>query len=276
MENPVIPTRTPVFRSAALALALAAAFHAPVQASDAAARKNAFDPNRDAVALVSQHGKDISATGEVIDWETLKKAGRQVDGEFLWVHEGGRYYVIQDPATVARARAAWEPVERLGRQINDYSKDMDRHGKAMDAVGKDMDRAAQGVQPDEARMRAIEQRMGTVGAEMGEVGARMGSAEAPERARLQARMSELQGAMNKLGREMQEAARPAAQREAERKMRQAGRRMDEAQQPMKEIGRKMGELGREMAQESTRADKTMRGLVREAMAKGLARPAPQG
>ena len=268
--------RLPVFRSAAvLALGLAAAFHVPVQARDTTTT-TVSAAHRDAYALVRQDGKDISATGEVNDWDALKRAGKQVDGEFLWVRQDGKYYVIQDPATLARARAAWEPVERLGKRMDAYGKDMDRHGKAMDVLGKDMDRAAQGMRPDERRMKEIEARMGTVGTQMGEVGARMGSADAAGRERLQARMGELQREMNALGREMHGAARSDAQQAAEREMRQTGQRMEAANKPMGELGKKMGELGKEMALESQAADKTVRGLVQEAMAKGLARPLPQG
>jgi hypothetical protein len=38
----------------------------------------------------------------------------------------------------------------------------------------------------------------------------------------------------------------------------------------------MGALGKEMERESKAADKTVRQLIREAQAKGLARPAPLG
>ncbi|WP_296945992.1 hypothetical protein [uncultured Massilia sp.] len=266
------PIRIPTFRTPALlALALAAAcFHPPARAQDTPVGDGA------SYAVVRHDGQDISATGKVKDWDALRKTGRQVDGEFLWVNEGGKSWVIRDAATVAQARAAWAPVERLGKRMDAYGKDMDRHGKAMDALGKDMDRSARGMEPDQGRIRALERRMGALGTEMGEVGARMATADAAERGRLQARMAVLQREMNRLGGEMHAATRSEAQQQAERDMRQASLRMEAAHKPMDALGKQMEALGKEMAQESQRADKTVRTLVREAMARGLARPAPQG
>jgi hypothetical protein len=51
--------------------------------------------------------------------------------------------------------------------------------------------------------------------------------------------------------------------------------MDDAGKPMDSIGRQMKTLGSQMKQESETADKTVRALIRDAMARGLARPASQ-
>jgi hypothetical protein len=50
--------------------------------------------------------------------------------------------------------------------------------------------------------------------------------------------------------------------------------MEEAGKPMHVLGEQMGMLGKEMERESKVADKTVRALIRDARAKGLARPAP--
>jgi hypothetical protein len=51
--------------------------------------------------------------------------------------------------------------------------------------------------------------------------------------------------------------------------------MNEAGKPMDELGKKMDVLGKQMDRESKTAEKTMRGLIRDAMARGLARQAPE-
>lgn len=274
-----IPTR---HKSALLLLALVAACHAQAQApvhdghaAQARAAARAAD-DKDSYALVRRDGKGLSASGEVRDWSALQRAGKRIDGEFLWVRQDGKSWVIQDPALLARARAAWEPVERLGRQMDVYGKEMDRHGKAMDALDKEMEQAAAGIHPDEERMRAAQARIDAIGREMGEVGRRMAGADGAEQARLQARMAELQRDMDVQARALDAAARPASQRAAEHSMHRVGLRMDQAHKPMDELGRKMDVLGKQMAQEGRRADTVMRDLVREAMAKGLAHPAPKG
>jgi deferrochelatase/peroxidase EfeB len=57
-------------------------------------------------------------------------------------------------------------------------------------------------------------------------------------------------------------------------MEEIGGRMKEAGKPMEALGKKMDVLGKEMERESHTADATTRELIRDAQAKGLARPAP--
>jgi hypothetical protein len=245
-------------------LALAAATQAMSARSD------------DGYALVRDGKSGISISGSATDSADLKRMRKQLGGEFLWFRDGGKGYVIQDAATLARVRAAWEPVERLGEQMNVYGQEMNRHGQAMNALGAEMSKAGQGMQPDQAKLASIQRRMGEVGREMGEVGAAMARADDAEQQRLQNRMIELQRDMNQLDREMAAAAQSDSQRKAEHAMHEVGLRMDAANKPMEALGKKMDVLGKQMDQESTRADKTVREVIRDAMAKGLARPAPQG
>ena len=51
--------------------------------------------------------------------------------------------------------------------------------------------------------------------------------------------------------------------------------MHEAGQPMHALAEPRGALGRKMGRESRAAEKTVRALIHEAQAKGLARPVPQ-
>jgi hypothetical protein len=53
------------------------------------------------------------------------------------------------------------------------------------------------------------------------------------------------------------------------------RRMNDAGKPMDALGKQMDALGKRMDAESRTADKTVRALIREALDKGLAQPAPQ-
>jgi hypothetical protein len=77
--------------------------------------------------------------------------------------------------------------------------------------------------------------------------------------------------LDALGKEMDSASREkrfAAMEEIGRKMEQAGK-------PMNALGKQMDALGKQMERESHAAEATMRELIREAQAKGLARPAPE-
>jgi hypothetical protein len=59
-------------------------------------------------------------------------------------------------------------------------------------------------------------------------------------------------------------------------MDEIGRRMDDAGKPMDALGKQMDALGQQMEREGERANAAVRALIRDAMARGLARPAPQG
>lgn len=274
--------------SAAASTQLASANAAPQQAQSEAAPGQARAAARDvekslsrrreeSFALVSGSEQNLSASGDVSDWADIRQLRRNVDGEFLWFRDGGKSWIVQDPKVLAQARAAYEPIERLGKQMDVYGKDMDRHGKAMDALGKQMSHTTADIRPDQGRIDALQGRMNELGRQMGELGRQMGQAQEPgERERLQTRMNRLSAQMNTLGTQMGEAADSAAQRAARRNMDEIGRRMDEAGKPMDALGKQMDALGKQMEREGERANAAVRALIRDAMARGLARPAPQG
>jgi beta-lactamase regulating signal transducer with metallopeptidase domain len=228
--------------------------------------------SEDAFALVSGTEQNLNVSGNAGDWGSIREIRRSVDGEFLWFRDGGKSYVVQDREVLARAHAAYEPIERLGKQMDGYGKQMDQHGKAMDALGKEMSKAAAGIRPDEARIHALQREMNDLGRQMGEVGAQMGQARDEERKPLEARMARLSERMNELGQQMREASEPAGQRAAQKSMDEIGRRMKEAGKPMDALGKQMEALGKQMEQEGEKANMTVRALIREAQAKGLARP----
>jgi hypothetical protein len=57
-----------------------------------------------------------------------------------------------------------------------------------------------------------------------------------------------------------------------KRMEEIGKQMEQAGKPMEALGKKMEVLGRQMEQEGERADQTVRALMRQAVAKGQARP----
>lgn len=230
----------------------------------------------DPYAVVRANDKNTTMSGSSDDWDEINQAKRRIGGDFLWFREGGKAWYIQDAGVLARVDAAWAPMNKLGAQMNVYGKEMDVHGKKMDALGKDMDVAARGFKPDEAKLRAFEERMEALGTEMEKVGKQMGETDSvKERERLQRRMSELGEQMSAAGNEIGAVHNAPGMRQAQKSMDEIGRRMGEAGKPMDAIGKKMGALGKEMERESKAADKTVRGLIREAREKGLAKPVPQ-
>jgi beta-lactamase regulating signal transducer with metallopeptidase domain len=268
----------------ALGLALTAALHAHAGTTAAAPEaqpKPGFHHitlrtgREDGYALVGDGEKGAAMTGSSADWDSIKQLRRSIKGEFLWFRDGGKSWIVQDPATLAKAREAWAPVNRLGEQMNAYGKEMDKHGKVMDTLGKEMEQAAARMQPDQQRLRDVQRKMDEVGRKMSRVGEKLGTASDSERGRLEAEMASLGKQMNALGEQIRAATESDMQRrDAHADMRDVSQRMKEASEPMDELGKKMDVLGKQMDRESKVADKAMRGIIRDAMAKGLAQQAP--
>lgn len=227
-----------------------------------------------AYALVREtvHGTNMS--GDSADWNDIEAAKRSIKGEFLWFRHDGKAWVVQDPELLARANAVWAPLDRLGEQMDGYGKQMDQHGKQMEALGKEMAAAAAKVEPDKRRTRQFEHEMRELGRQMQRLGDKMEDADGAERARLQGQMQQLSEKMNAMSRQIEREIADSVGRDIDAAMQDTGHRMHEASKPMDALGKQMGALGKQMERESHAADRAVRALIREALAKGLAHPAP--
>jgi hypothetical protein len=231
--------------------------------------------NRDhAYALVRESAHGTNMSGDSADWADIEAAKRSLKGEFLWFRHDGKAWVVQDPDVLARANAAWAPLDRLGAQMDAYGQQMDQHGKQMEALGKEMESAAAKIEPDQRETRRFEREMEQLGRQMERLGDKMEDADDAERARLQREMRKLSDKMSAMSREVGQQIAASVGRDIDASMRDTGRRMHEASKPMDALGKQMGALGKQMELESHAADTTVRALIREALAKGLAHPAP--
>jgi len=259
-------------------LSLLAAFAVPgIAASEDRARVVRVAAADEPYALVRDTAGRFDISGSSDDWDDVRAAQRSIKGEFIWFREGGRSYVIQDPETLKRARKAWEPLDRLGALMDVQGKEMDKHGKKMDALGREMERAATNRQqlPSERDMREVDEGMQALNKHMDTLSRQMAAArDDAERRVIQQKMAETGKRMSDAGERIGEAYNGPAARQARTSMEDIGRQLDMASQPMEKLGKRMGELGKEMERESKAADKTVRGLIKDARARGLARTLP--
>jgi beta-lactamase regulating signal transducer with metallopeptidase domain len=248
--------------------------HRPAQGSD-----NGY-------ALVRPNGHGASVSGNGADWSDIEAAKRKIPGDFLWFRQGGKAYVVRDPGVLARAIDAWAPVDRLGEEMNGYGREMDQHGKVMEALGRDMEKAAGNIdrKPDRAferKMAALSRQQEQLGRQMEKLGSQMEDANGARRDSLNRQMEQLGQKMGELGRQMEQqsegySAQHERLQQAQAPMEEIGRKMEEAGKPMDALGKQMDVLGKQIEKESQAADKVVRGLIQDAMAKGLAEPAPAG
>ena len=228
-----------------------------------------------AVVRAKDGGFNISGSSD--DWDDVKAARNAIGGEFVWFRENGRSYYIQDPELMAKVNAAWAPVDRLGKQMDAYGKEMDKHGKKMEGLGRQMEQASSGVKPpaSEREIREIDEGMQALGRQMEELGRKLAETrDDAERERIERRMEEAGKRMEAAGKRMEQAHNSPQMRKAHAEMEALGAQMKEAGKPMDALGKRMGALGKEMERESKAADQAVRGLIRDAKAKGLAKPVP--
>ena len=228
-----------------------------------------------AVVRAKDGGFNISGSSD--DWDDVKAARNAIGGEFVWFRENGRSYYIQDPELMAKVNAAWAPVDRLGEQMDAYGKEMDKHGKKMEGLGRQMEQASSGVKPpaSEREIREIDEGMQALGRQMEELGRKLAETrDDAERERIERRMEEAGKRMEAAGKRMEQAHNSPQMRKAHAEMEALGAQMKEAGKPMDALGKRMGALGKEMERESKAADQAVRGLIRDAKAKGLAKPVP--
>ena len=98
-------------------------------------------------------------SGDTKDLAEIRKIRQQLHGDFLWFQRGAGAYVIQDPALLAQARAAWEPAQALGTKMQALGDEMKPHSERMEQLGKQMEAITSRSAPDQQRMQELAQRM---------------------------------------------------------------------------------------------------------------------
>ena len=121
-------------------------------------------------------------TGSDADHKRVKEIKRSVSGDFFWFRQGGKEYIVTDPATLKRMGDAWAPMQALGAEMGQHGAEMGRQGGSMGSLGAKMALAA--VTFNAEKMEAIGKQMEdagkpmeATGKKMEEVGKRMEAAQ---------------------------------------------------------------------------------------------------
>lgn len=181
----------------------------------------------DAYVLID--GNEVTMAGRSDDIVTARKQ-QQGNAPVLWVRQDGQQYVVRDPDTLKRIKAAHAPMEALGAQ----------QGKLGEAQG------------------ALGERQGDLGVKQGELGVKM-SAIATEQAAAAMRGGE--GRQVELDRKMEALAR---EQEALAKRQEALARQQEP------LARQQEALARQQAAAVVRMQRDVDRLVGEAIRSGKA------
>jgi len=210
-----------------------------------------YDDGGPRFAIVTKDSDALTMSGDRDDAEHARSLKKKYSGDFIWFQHDEKSYVIDDAATVARAKQLWQPQVELEKQQKDLARQQEDLAKQEeDAANKIQEMKIQ-VPDLSAEMQKLEDAMKKLSASGGTIN---------ELSDLQSEIGELQSRIGEL------------ESGAGREQGAFGREQGEWGRKMGELGRRQGELGRKQAQESREAARQMQQLLDDAVAKGLAKP----
>ena len=199
-------------------------------------------------------GDAVIVDGSDVDLAAARRLQR--DGmPTMWFRRGDKAYLIDDPAYVKRAKAAYAPVDALARQQGEL-------GGKQGALG--------------GKQGALGAQQGTLGARQGQLASQR-AVLASQRARLAALPSQQErSAKMQAERATLETSEQELDKQGEKLSRQQealGRQQDELGKQQEALGTQQEALGKRQQQATDQASQQIRKLLDEAIAKGVAKPA---
>lgn len=180
------------------------------------------DVPRISYVLVKEGEESTSGSGEIDDYKYARKLRDRYHGDFLYIRQGQRRYVVRDHDAIDDVRNLMDPMERIGRQQAEA-------GAHQAEIG--------------ARQAAIGAEQAKLGAKQGKLGARQ--------AVLSAEIAEAAAEGRSARRYREELASVAEEmRELGREQGKLGQRMAVISREMEPYSREQGRLGKEQGRAS--------------------------
>jgi bla regulator protein BlaR1 len=202
-------------------------------------------------AIVTKDSDALTMSGDRDDAEHARSLKKKYSGDFIWFQHEEKSYVIDDAATVARAKQLWQPQVDLERQQEDLAKQQEDLSKQVEGATNKIEEMKVKLPDLSAEMQKLEEAMKKLSANGGTMN---------ELSDLQSEIGELQSRIGEV------------ESRAGREQGAFGRVEGDWGRKMGELGRQQGELGRKQAQLAREASREMRQLLDDAAAKGLAKP----
>jgi beta-lactamase regulating signal transducer with metallopeptidase domain len=205
------------------------------------------------IVIVTKDSDGATVSGDTQYAEHVKSLQTKIQGDFIWFERDGKSYVVSDQATVDRVKKLFEPENNLGKAREDAAKQREALQKQIqDAVHQFQETRVK--LPDfTADMQKLEETMKKLqadGGTMADIGKLQG-----EMAELQSRIAEIQASGW-----LDQGRRDFAQKEGE-----MGRQLGE-------FARQQAELARKQVESARDAERHLKELLDDAIARGLAKP----
>ncbi|MFC5577839.1 M56 family metallopeptidase [Lysobacter niabensis] len=259
---------------------------ATVQTASHGNRVHLHQNGKGASYALIRGGRDgYTMSGSSDDMDDIEAARRSLGGDFLWFRKGSQAFVVVDPATVDRAANAWVETDKLGARMEALGNEMEVHGQKMEILGKQMEQLSEvhtdnpAMEKAAARMEDLGRQQEALASKQAKLAATMVESDSARRDQLSREMDALSRQQDALSQQMdaQSDVMDAESKRMEKQMEPMealGRQMEEAGKPMEALGHKMDALGEQMDQLSEKAERETLKLIDDAVARGLAKPAP--
>jgi beta-lactamase regulating signal transducer with metallopeptidase domain len=200
--------------------------------------------------LVTGDSDTLTMSGSTGDARHVEKLRKSIPGDFIWFQSDEKSYIIRDQATVNRARKLWAPQEELGRKQEELGKQQEVLGKQQEEIGTKMEQVHVTVPDMTAELDKLK-------AELKQLNS---SATVEQVGQIQSEIGELQSRIGKI------------QSRAGEQQSKLGEQQGALGEKQGKLGEQQGELGRQQAELAKKANREMKQLLDEAIAKGIAQP----
>jgi beta-lactamase regulating signal transducer with metallopeptidase domain len=183
--------------------------------------------------------------------ERLRARRRTSNSDFIWFRRDRKAYIIRDAATVQQAKALLAPQEVLGKQQEELGRQQEALGAQEEELGRQMEQVRVEVPDLTAELQKVQAQLDQL----------------HKHGATQEELGDLQGALGELQGKLGEIQGKAGERQGE-----IGAKQGELGAQQGKLGEQQGKLGEEQGRLAEKASREMKGLLDNALAKGLAQP----
>ncbi len=212
-----------------------------------------YSMNGESYGIVRGNGEHVSFSGD-LHTADIDKIRKVAHGDFLWFYRGGKYYYVDDSATMAQIEAMYKPIEELGKKQEELGRQQEELGKQQEALGRQQEQASVPT-PD------ISKEMAELNAAMTKLQAKMGKTVTQEElSDLEGKLGDLQGRLGEI------------QGEIGSKQGEFGAQQGKLGAEQGKLGAEQGRLGAEQGRLAMEADRKVKSIIDESMQNGKAHP----
>ena len=210
-----------------------------------------YSVNGESYGIVRGDGKVTFSGDLAVDLDKIRKVAH---GDFLWFKRGGKYYYVDDPATLSQIEAMYKPMDDLGKQQEELGRQQEELGRQQEELGRKQEQASVPT-PD------ISKEIAEINAAMTKLQSKMGkTVTQDELSDLEGKLGDLQGRLGEI------------QGEIGTKQGSFGAEQGKLGAQQGKLGAEQGRLGAEQGRLAMEADRKVKSIIDESLKNGKAHP----